>query len=87
MVDRAWPFPHGKVGDEDRIGADQCKKIFGREISCGLAWGEEERKMVGVLVGVAVAVFVVKVRDYSGAVGGAIWPVEVVRLSGCIEPC
>lgn len=36
--------------------------------------------MAGVLVGVAVAVFVVKVCDYSGAVGGEIWPVEVVRL-------
>lgn len=78
MVDRAWPFPHVKDGKE--FDAGQCKRIWGREIACGQAWGQEERRMAGVLVGVAVAVFVVKVRDSSGAIGGEIWPVEVFRL-------
>ncbi|KFY15825.1 hypothetical protein V491_05539, partial [Pseudogymnoascus sp. VKM F-3775] len=63
VVDRAWPFPRGPP--ENHLGADQCRKTFGREIACGRAWGEEERKMAGVLVGVAVAVFVVKVRNFS----------------------
>lgn len=78
MVDRAWPFPHGKK--EDGFGPDQCKKVLGREVACGAVWGEEERKMAGVLVGVAVAVFVVKVRDSSGAARGEISPVEALRL-------
>ncbi|ELR10560.1 hypothetical protein VC83_00212 [Pseudogymnoascus destructans] len=58
VVDRAWPFPHGKDGDE--FGADQCKRVLGREVACGRVWGEEERRMAGMLAGVAVAVFVVK---------------------------
>lgn len=78
MVDRAWPFPHGPK--EDGFGPDQCQKMFGREIACGRAWGEQERRMAGVLVGVAVAVFVVKVRDSSGAVGRETSPMEAIRL-------
>lgn len=76
MVDRAWPFPHGPPAKGH--GSDQCQTVLGREVACGRAWGEEERRMAGVLVGVAVAVFVVKVRDSSNTIR-EISPVEAVR--------
>ena len=78
MVDRAWPFPNGPP--EEGRGSRQCRDVLGRSTACGAVWGEEERRMAGVLVGVAVAVFVVKVRDSSGAVGGEISSVEAIRL-------
>ncbi|OBT79842.1 hypothetical protein VF21_01539 [Pseudogymnoascus sp. 05NY08] len=71
VVDRAWPFPHGK--GKDSVGADQCTKLLGSEIACGRAWGEEERKMAGVLVGVAVAVFVVKMVVLSTQMRSTAW--------------
>lgn len=74
MKDRAWPFPHGKPPNGG--GSEQCTKMLGRTTACGGAWGEQERRMAGVLVGVAVTVFVIKVRGSSGAVEGEILPVE-----------
>ncbi|OBT97606.1 hypothetical protein VE01_04567 [Pseudogymnoascus verrucosus] len=67
VVDRAWPFPHGKSG------ADQCREVLGREVACGRAWAEEEKRMAGVLVGVAVAVFVVKVAILSTQMRSTAW--------------
>jgi hypothetical protein len=56
-VDRAWPFPHGK------IGPTYCQEFLERNTACAAPWGEEEKKMAGVLVGITVAVFAIKVRD------------------------
>lgn len=84
VVDRAWPFPYGPP--EDGHGAEQCRDVLRRNLGCGVAWGEEERKMAGVLVGVAVAVFVVKVRNSSGAAGD-ISEGRLLACSGCVIAC
>ncbi|KFZ07375.1 hypothetical protein V501_06512 [Pseudogymnoascus sp. VKM F-4519 (FW-2642)] len=85
VKDRAWPFPHGKDGEE--FDAGQCKRIWGREIACGQAWGEEERRMAGVLVGVAVAVFVVKVAILSTQMRSTAWTRPAwMRFLGGTEP-
>ncbi|KFY34110.1 hypothetical protein V494_07051 [Pseudogymnoascus sp. VKM F-4513 (FW-928)] len=71
VVDRAWPFPRG--GSDNHKGPEQCRETFGREIACGRAWGVEEKRMAGVLVGVAVAVFAVKIIVLGTQMRGTAW--------------
>jgi hypothetical protein len=53
VKDRAWPFSFN--------GASTCAKDFGRKNSCFGAWRKEEQIQAGLLLLVAVLVFVVKV--------------------------
>lgn len=58
-VDRAWPFPHGRP--EDGFGADQCKRMFERGRPCSGPWRQAERINAGLLLTVALVIFVGKV--------------------------
>ncbi|OBT66556.1 hypothetical protein VE03_03700 [Pseudogymnoascus sp. 23342-1-I1] len=83
-VDRAWPFPHGPPGGP---GAKQCSEVLGRTTACGAAWGEEERRMAGVLVGVAVAVFVLKMVVLGAQMRSTPWTRPAwMRYLGGAEP-
>lgn len=60
MADRAWPFPHGRP--EDGFDARQCVRMYGRTKSCGADWAERQRLSAGLFFGVALTVFMTKVR-------------------------
>jgi hypothetical protein len=59
VVDRAWPFPHGRP--DEGFGADQCKRMFGRDRPCSGPWRQAEQLNAGALFAVAIIIFVVKV--------------------------
>ncbi|KFZ23335.1 hypothetical protein V502_02198 [Pseudogymnoascus sp. VKM F-4520 (FW-2644)] len=85
VVDRAWPFPNGPP-TEGR-GSGQCRDVLGRSTACGAVWGEEERRMAGVLVGVAVAVFVVKMVVLGTQMRSTAWTRPAwMRFLGGAEP-
>lgn len=88
VKDRAWPFPYGKPPNGG--GSEQCTKTLGRTTACGGAWGEQERRMAGVLVGVAVTVFVIKVRGcvvLLALLKERPRPWKLSTCSGCVAAC
>ncbi|TLS30960.1 hypothetical protein PpBr36_03852 [Pyricularia pennisetigena] len=54
--DRAWPFPHGRGGQQTR-----CDEAWGRTESCRAPWRGAMRVGVGVELGVVVVVEIVQV--------------------------
>jgi hypothetical protein len=60
MVDRSWPFPHGRP--QDGFGAHQCERMYSRNTSCAGPFRRAERIHAGVFFTVATALFTVKVR-------------------------
>jgi hypothetical protein len=60
VKDRAWPFPQGTP--EDNRGADQCRRLYGRDRSCVGPWRQAQQINSGLLFTVAGTIFVVKVR-------------------------
>ncbi|KFY57696.1 hypothetical protein V497_05338 [Pseudogymnoascus sp. VKM F-4516 (FW-969)] len=67
IKDRAWPFLHGENG------VRQCHLLLERNTACAAPWGEEEKKMAGVLVGVTVAVFVIKIVVLGTQMRSTAW--------------
>ena len=53
--DQAWPFP------DREHGADACVVAFGRGRSCEGVWMGEERRALGLMIGVGVVCLVSKV--------------------------
>jgi hypothetical protein len=60
VYDRAWPFPRGSP--DDKLGADQCKRLYGRDRSCVGPWRQAQQMNSGLLFTVAGTIFVAKVR-------------------------
>lgn len=60
-VDRPWPFPRGSPNSPDHIGADQCKRLTGTNVSCVGPWRQAEQINAGLLLMVAFLIFLLKV--------------------------
>jgi hypothetical protein len=52
ILDRAYPFPASS-----NRGALECSLSQGRDTSCGMAWEEDHKRLLGLLLGVAVVSF------------------------------
>lgn len=81
-VDRAWPFQHGRP--EDGHGADQCRRMFGRDRPCAGPWGQAERNNAGLLFTVALVIFIVKVYKHRHARMRSTPPLTVVNSSSSL---
>jgi hypothetical protein len=46
----------------DKLGADQCKRLYGRDRSCVGPWRQAQQMNSGLLFTVAGTIFVAKVR-------------------------
>ena len=69
-VDRAWPFPHGRP--EDGYGADQCERMYGRDMPCVGPWRQAAQINAGLLFTVVMVVFVVKACNLSTVIRKAL---------------
>lgn len=83
VVDRAWPFPHGRP--EDGYGADQCKRMFGRDMPCSGSWRQAEQINAGMFFTVAIIILVLKVCKHFRVVWKAELLPSVVRLCSLLQ--
>jgi hypothetical protein len=66
--DMPFPFPgHG-------VSVDTCSQRYDRQVGCEGAWRDKERTVAGLMIGIAVGVFVWLVRS-------AVGPVSQIRAN------
>jgi hypothetical protein len=62
VIDRAWPFPHGR--SDENNGADQCERIYRHDRPYVGPWRQAEQINAVVCFKLAIAVFICR-SNYS----------------------